>query len=605
MATIRAAAAPDEDKPALAPRAARSGSSRARMYGLLLVLVLVPLVVALLALIGTHWHPSSDDAIEVLRIRDVGGRHTPLTGAPSRYGWDHPGPLLFWLLAPSRWVAGNTGVLVGVVCINGAALAAALLLARRRGGLPFAVLLGVAMLILVRALGANLLIDPWNPWVAVLPFLVYLLLAWSVAERDLAALPWLVAVGSFLVQTHVGYAPLVAGAGATAVVLALLRHPDEPGLVTRDVRKWAVLTAGVAALVWLGPLIQQFTGSPGNLGEIVDYFRDPAEKTIGFRYGFGLMGKELAFPGPWIRGDDNSALGFVFTASTITALVLLVATLALGSLAWRRGNSGAARLAFLMAATAGFGVLAGARITGPPGPYLLRWWWVIAALLWCSLLWSAWSLLGAARARAMTPALVATGCAAMAVLAAVVARDAVPARVPQQQYSRTIGKLANGTASRLVRDRRYLVTFVDTRDLGAVGVGTFLDLADRGFRVKVPRAFGHAFGSWRVARDGAVDGTIAVVSGDSLETFRPPPGAVQAVRYDPLSAADRRRAQELERDIRAHAGPDGSLQPSAVDSLFGRGTLVRAGVSAATIDALRELRRPGLAYEVWINPTPT
>jgi hypothetical protein len=149
------------------------------------------------------------------------------------------------------------------------------------------------------------------------------------------------------------------------------------------------------------------------------------------------------------------------------------------------------------------------------------------------------------------------------------------------------------------------VTFVDTRDLGAVGVGTYLDLADRGFTVKVPRAFGHAFGSWRVARDGAVDGTIAIVSGDSLDTFRPAPGALQVARYDPLSAADRGRVQELERSIRAHAGPDGSLQPNAVDSLFGRATLARAGVDAATIDALRQLRRPGLPYEAWLIPPAT
>src|SRR5256885_896506 len=118
MATIRAAAAPEKDESAVGARGPRSGRSRAGVYGLLVVLVLVPLVVTLIALIGTHWHPSSDDAIEVLRIRDVGGRHTPLTGAPSRFGWDHPGPSLFWILAPFRWVAGHTGVLVGVVCIN-------------------------------------------------------------------------------------------------------------------------------------------------------------------------------------------------------------------------------------------------------------------------------------------------------------------------------------------------------------------------------------------------------------------------------------------------------------------------------------------------------
>src|SRR5437016_1926581 len=95
---------------------------RVGWFAVAVVIVVLPLVVTTLALVGAHWHPSSDDALEVLKIRDVGGRHTPLTGAPSRFGWDHPGPLLFWILAPFRVLAGNTGILVGVACINAAAL---------------------------------------------------------------------------------------------------------------------------------------------------------------------------------------------------------------------------------------------------------------------------------------------------------------------------------------------------------------------------------------------------------------------------------------------------------------------------------------------------
>src|SRR3954451_18045644 len=337
---------------ARAPRPRLSGVSA---FGLLVVVTLLPLIVTLISLIGTHWHPATDQALEVLRIRDIGGRHTPLTGVQSRFGWDHPGPLMFWLLAPFRWAAGDTGVLVGVACINGAAIVAALVLARRRGGLPFAVLLGVALLLLLRSLGLDLLIDPWNPWVAVLPFLLYMLLAWSVADRDLVALPALAGVGSFLVQTHVGYLPLVVGAGATAGVLALLRGRDEPKLARGTVRKWVAIAGGVALVLWLAPLIQQITGTPGNLGEILRYFRDPYERTLGGSYAFGVMGRELGVPGPWITGNDSGALGFTFTARTTTALVMLAAALGLGFLAWRLRHNSEARFAWLMVATAWFG----------------------------------------------------------------------------------------------------------------------------------------------------------------------------------------------------------------------------------------------------------
>jgi hypothetical protein len=565
----------------------------------LVVLVMVPLVVTLISLIGTHWHPTSDNALEVLRVRDVGGRHTPLTGVQSRLGWDHPGPSLFWLLAPFRWVAGDTGILVGVACINGAAIVTALLLARRRAGLPFVVVLSVGILVLARALGASLLIDPWNPWVAVLPFLVYMLLAWCIADRDVVVLPALVAVGSFLVQTHVGYTPLVAGAGATAVALTLLRRNDEPTRGHAQVRKYVAISGVVAVVMWLAPLIQQFTGSPGNLGEIVDYFRHPTEKTLGIAYGFGLMGKELAVPGAWITGNDVSPLGFVFTAGTITALALLAAALLLAVLAWRRGSAGATRFACLIVATAWFGVLAGGRITGAPGSYLVRWWWVIAALLWCSLVWSLWCAVGEAR---LAPVLVPAGCAVIVVLATVVAWDAAPARVPGLEYSTAVGKLTPGTADKLSRDRRYVVKWVNSDALGAVGVGTYLELVERGFDVGVSPEFGHAFGSWRVARPGEVQGTITVVSSDSSEGFPRPVGAVQAAQYDPLTAADRRRAQEIEVEIRAHAGPSRPLVPGDADSVFGRGALLAAGIDPAQIDVLRELRRPGLAYAVFVVP---
>ena len=86
------------------------------------VLVLAPLVAVLVALVVSGraggWHPASDVAVEVLRIREVGGRHTPLVGVHSRYGWDHPGPVLFWALAPFSWLFGTAGVLVGVVVLN-------------------------------------------------------------------------------------------------------------------------------------------------------------------------------------------------------------------------------------------------------------------------------------------------------------------------------------------------------------------------------------------------------------------------------------------------------------------------------------------------------
>ena len=54
----------------------------------------------------------------------------------------------------------------------------------------------LTLLVLMLANDTDLFVNPWNPWVAVLPFFTYVLLAWSLADGDVAVLPWLVGVGT-------------------------------------------------------------------------------------------------------------------------------------------------------------------------------------------------------------------------------------------------------------------------------------------------------------------------------------------------------------------------------------------------------------------------
>ena len=129
-----------------------------------------------------------------------------------------------------------------------------MVIARRRGGLPLVVLVGGAVLTLTWALGPSLLADPWNPWAAVLPFFTFVLLAWDLADGELRALPWLVGVGTYLVQTHVGYTPLVLGLGLAAALLAAgrsgtgrpraVRSEGRPRAAAASPRSWSPRCSG-------------------------------------------------------------------------------------------------------------------------------------------------------------------------------------------------------------------------------------------------------------------------------------------------------------------------------------------------------------------------
>ena len=211
-----------------------------------------------------------------------------------------------WLLAPFGWLFGVTGVLVGVALLNAAAVAGALVVARRRGGVTLTVLVASVLLVLTLANGTDLFINPWNPWVAVLPFFTYLLLAWSLADGDVVVLPWLVGVGTYIVQAHVSYAPLVLGAGLVAALMAWRAPRSAHG---GGVRMPVLIALGTGVVLWLPPLVQQLFSDDGNLAAIIEFFRDPPEAQAGWRLAWGIMGTELGPPGAWLTGDELGAFG--------------------------------------------------------------------------------------------------------------------------------------------------------------------------------------------------------------------------------------------------------------------------------------------------------
>jgi hypothetical protein len=622
------------------------GVSGRNGIGVAAALAALPAIAAAASLLGNHWHAGADQALELLRIGDVGGRHTPLVGAWSRFGWAHPGPLLFWLLAPFFWVFGATGVLVGTGLLNALAAGGAVLVGYRRGGLHLALLIALVEALLAHAFGLGLLVDPWNPWAAFLPFVLFLLLVWCVLCDDFVMLPVAVAVGSFSLQTHAGYLPLVGGLlvitiGWTAWgAIRARRHqvsseaveiaPDPaassspPGAPPAPKAMRALTVSAIVALVvWSAPLVQQVSSDAGNLGNLLSYARSSSEARVGWAAAFGVMGAQLRFPGPWITGHDADNFGFAMTGSTIPALVLIAALVACIWWGRRRGSHDSARLAVVALLVLGLGVVATTRATPTSFfTYVFRWWWAIAAIAALAVVWTAMTTCPA-RFRTPATAVVLLG------LVVTVAVDlaGLPAPVPGAGLSRGIAELAEPMAHGLARDRRYLVRGQDERNFRAATSALYVELDGRGFNVFVEphQDADTQYGSWRLAQPDEVDDVATIVNLAELGTaWEPPPGSRRVAFWDPLTFAQRARARELEARILAEMGDSAPkvalpsvpiLRPLArvlnnfqrgqvrLETSFQREVALAKGARRDEVNELHDLQQLGNGYAVYVSPT--
>src|SRR4051794_6892165 len=81
-----------------------------RRWSLLLTaLLIVPLVASGFYLwfsIGTDYLPNVDIAVFELGVRNT-LHHGAFVGPYSRFGWNHPGPFIFYLVAPIYWLLGS------------------------------------------------------------------------------------------------------------------------------------------------------------------------------------------------------------------------------------------------------------------------------------------------------------------------------------------------------------------------------------------------------------------------------------------------------------------------------------------------------------------
>jgi hypothetical protein len=196
-----------------------------------------------------------------------------LVGPYSVQGFHHPGPAVFYALAPFSHLfqPGGAGLYLGATVWNGLALVAIVAMVWRREGPLGALAAAVCLDAFSLLLGVGTLREPWNPYLVIVPTILFVVL-WAVAVADPAAKApgvWAFAVGSYVVQTHIATLPFVA-----LLALALIGVWIAAAGRRRPTKEsgWAIF-GGLAAfgLLWTAPIVELWRDDRNNLSVMWSY----------------------------------------------------------------------------------------------------------------------------------------------------------------------------------------------------------------------------------------------------------------------------------------------------------------------------------------------
>ena len=377
----------------------------------------IPVVVAVVHALAAGWTPLGDNAFIAVRGLDVFTLHPPLlgqwsSGATAVVGQNaySPGPLLFWLVAVPERVLGAAGIPLVVGVMNLACVAGVVALAHRRGGRALTVAAAVGLALTLASLPGDLPSDVWNSSAPLLPLLLLVLLAWSLACGDVGLLPVTVLVASFVAQSHLTF--VAAALGVTAVGLAglllALRAGGAPAW--RRARRPAAVAALVAVVCWSAPALDQAVHRPGNLvllARSATTHVDTLGSSAGWRavvHGVGVVPWFLRSP-----GSDQRRLHELTTTppvgTTVTAVLVLVGLAGLLALGLRRRRpdlAAAGALGLVLCAALWSVASSTPESTARTVQYTLRWASPGGMVVWLLLGWGAAVLAGPALARRRT-----------------------------------------------------------------------------------------------------------------------------------------------------------------------------------------------------------
>lgn len=536
-------------------RGSASTPSRANRWCAVLLgaIAVVPVIAVVVTRSGRSYLPMQDFANIDLRVRDVWSTDFPLVGPYSRYGWNHPGGLFFWLLAPLSGLFGRApwATQVGSALLQGVAAAWIAVVAWRHRGLPQVAFWLAVLWLGYLSRGSWFFLQPWGPHAMFPFFALFLCLIWLVRRDRLSTLPQAAFVATLLVQTHIGFAIFVA-AGVAFVTPEVVRAA---GGFRGILRLRAVLISiAVLAVLWFPVALDTVLHWPGNFAHAIRLTAlDPPANRQGLRSGLGLFADAFKPLPEWLGGTAsyNRYTGEALPASA-GYLLVAVALLGLGAFAaWKTRNTDDRRLMQLTGLTCVIGVVSLAGVSGPPSAYLFYWRETVGALVFLSSLWCLGRWIDST-GRTHSVTALAIGCAAAVVIASAVMTTRIVTNPVENGFSvAPVHELLDQLARDGHPDGPVLVLGAGTR-LGGVQGAVFNELERQGVDVRALPGEPFQWGRQRTSRPEDTSGVWYVTEGSgTFALLSALPGAEVIAQTHVLSPADEQELLELQRSIGA------------------------------------------------------
>lgn len=489
---------------ASAQRPRRSGAGL--LVGAAVLLAVAPFLLSALDVLGDHRGVAlgGDQAVLELDTREAaqGGRSL---GAYSRYGWSHPGPAWFYALAPVYRALGSTStaLYVAVFAVHAAAAALLVLVVARTWGTARAVVAATAVAATWAVLGPGVFLAVWNPYALLLPTVLFLVLAAVAATGRPAALAGAALTGTFLVQTHIGTAVLVAAVGGCAMVGAVVTLVRRRGAAPAPApsRPAAALLAVLTVLAWVPPLLQELRPGTGNL-TLLRQFQSAPHDGHTLAESVAAVGSQLlVLP----TGGSARALPELVTgpspAQLWSVVVYALLALVLAGSARRAGRPATVALALLSLVALGAALVSAAQVEGPIYPYLVVWMAVLPlapVLCAADLLLVSVARRGGPRLPAPARLVVAGTLPALALLAVVVVLAGAPPVSAESRFGE--GAAVPEVLAALGPDRTGGVRVrIASSDSWPLAAGLVLALERRGYHARVTADWTYMFGPERGA----------------------------------------------------------------------------------------------------------